>query len=107
MKPEIYQEMETNMKIISYVEMKADKFKAEIGNSQVDLFNPKDYQYVKELKNNNQNIVRCIPLDDINSFSLTEKPTEDMCKILDENGFVINGIDRYGNDFYIRKELLQ
>ena len=25
----------------------------------------------------------------------------------DENGFVINGIDRYGNDFYIRKELLQ
>ena len=37
------------MKIISYVEMKADKFKAEIGNSQVDLFNPKDYQYVKEL----------------------------------------------------------
>ena len=28
-------------------------------------------------------------------------------KILDENGFVINGLDRYGNDFYIRKELLQ
>ena len=105
--PEFHQEMEINMKIISYVEMKADKFKAEIGNSQVDLFNPKDYQYIKELKNNDPNIVRCIPLDDINSFSLTEKPTEDMCKILDENGFVINGIDRYGNDFYIRKELLQ
>lgn len=98
------------MKIISYVEMKADKFKAEICNSQVDLFNPKDYQYVKELKNNNPNnpnIVKCIALDDINSFSLTEKPTEYMCKILNENGFVINGIDRYGNDFYIRKELLQ
>ena len=46
-------------------------------------------------------------MDDINSFSLTEKPTDDMCTILDENGFVINGIDRYGNDFYIRKELLQ
>ena len=92
------------MKIISYVEMKADKLKAEnFGNSQVDLFNLKDYQYVKELKNNNPNIVICIALDDINSFSLTEKLTEDM----DENGFVINGIDRYGNDFYIRKELLQ
>lgn len=95
------------MKIISYVEMKADKFKAEIKNPQVDLFNPEDYQYIKEFKDNNPNVVRCIPLDDINSFSLTEKPSEEIYRILDENGFVINGIDRYGNDFYIRKELLQ
>lgn len=95
------------MRIISYVEMKADKFKAEIKNPQVDLFNPEDYQYIKEFKDNNPNVVRCIPLDDINSFSLTEKPSEEIYRILDENGFVINGIDRYGNDFYIRKELLQ
>lgn len=95
------------MRIISYVEMKADKFKAEIKNPQVDLFNPEDYQYIKGFKDNNPNVVRCIPLDDINSFSLTEKPSEEIYRMLDENGFVINGIDRYGNDFYIRKELLQ
>ena len=95
------------MKIISYVEMKADKFKAEIKNPQVDLFNPEDYQYIKEFKDNNPNVVRCIPLDDINSFSLTEKPSEEIYRILDENGFVIYGIDRYGIDFYLRKELLQ
>lgn len=94
------------MKIISYIEMKADKFKAEIKNPQVDLFNPEDYQCIEDFKKNNPNVIRCIPLDDINSFSLTEKPTEDMCKILEENGFLLNGTDEYGNDFYIRKELL-
>ena len=93
------------MKIVSYVEMKADKFKAEIGNSQIDLFNPKYYQYIEDFKKNNPNVVRCIPLDDINLFSLTEKLTEDMYKILEENGFVLNGTDEYGNDFYTRKEL--
>lgn len=95
------------MRIVSYVEMRADKFKADINNSQVDLFNPEDYQYIKEFKGNNPNIVRCIPLDNINSFSLTDKPSEEIYRILDENDFVINGIDRCGNDFYIRKELLQ
>lgn len=95
------------MKIISYVEMNADKLKAKISNPQVDLLNTEDYQYIEEFKNNNPNVVRCIPLDNINSFSLTEKPSEEMYRILEENGFVINGIDRYGNDFYIRKELLK
>ena len=94
------------MKIVSYVEMKADKFKTEIYNPQIDLFNPEYYQYIEDFKKNNPNIVRCIALDDINSFSLTEKPTENMYKIIEEYGFVINGVDKYGNDFYVRKELL-
>ena len=61
------------MRIISYVEMKADKFKAEIKNPQVDLFNPEDYQYIKGFKDNHPNVVRCIPLDDINSLFFLNK----------------------------------
>jgi hypothetical protein len=100
------------MKIVSYVEMKADKFKAKIGNPQLELdlskeFNAEQYSLIEEFKKNNPHVVKCIPLDDINSLSLTEKLPNDQLEILYESGFVLNGIDKYGNDFYIRKELLQ
>ena len=100
------------MKIVSYVEMKADNFKANIGNPQLSIDFSKEmdisqYEAIEEFKRNNPNVVKCIPLDEINSFSLTVKPTEEEYKILNENGFVINGVDEYGNDFYVRKELLE
>lgn len=99
------------MKIVSYLEMKTDKFKSNIGNPKLTIDFSKEvdisqYEVLEEFKRNNPNIVRCIPLDEINSFSLTVKPTEEEYKILNKNGFVINGTDEYGNDFYVRKELL-
>ena len=97
------------MKIVSYVKMNADKFKAKCGNPQIDLletFDPEQYEAIEEFKKNNPNVVRCIPLDDIDSFSLTEQPTEEEYKIFKENGFVSNGTDEYGHYCYIRKELL-
>lgn len=100
------------MKIVSYIEMKADKFKANVGNPQLAIDFSKEtdinqYEVLEEFKRNNLNVVRCIPLDDINSFSLTVKPAKEEFKIIEENGFVNNGTDKYGNDFYIRKELLE
>jgi len=92
--------------MISYVEMDANKFKAEVGNPQLTIVNNEQYELVEEFMKNNQNVVRCIPLDEINYFSLTMKPTERELKIFEENGFVLKGTDAYGNDFYVRKELL-
>ena len=94
------------MKIVSYVEMKADQFKAEVGNSQLTIVDNEHYEYIEEFKKNNPNVVRCIPLDEINYFSLTMKPTERELKIFEDNDFVLKGTDAYGNDFYVRKELL-
>lgn len=98
------------MNIVSYVEMNADKLKAKIGSPQLSIdflreFDSKQYKIVEEIKNNTH-IVNCIPLDDINSFSLTQKLTENEYEILQKNGFVLNGTDEYDNYFYIRKELL-
>lgn len=100
------------MKIINYVEMKADNFKANIRNPQLSIdfsqeLNPEQYELIEEFKKNNPNVVKCIPLEDINSFSLTVKPTEEEYKIFEKSGFVNHGTDKYGNDFYIRKELLE
>lgn len=100
------------MKIVSYVEIKADQFKAKTGNPQLELdlskeLNVEQHNLIEEFKKNNPNVVKCIPLDDINSFSLTEELPKNQLEILYESGFVLNGIDKYGNDFYIRKELLQ
>ena len=99
------------MKIVSYIEMKADNFKANVGNHQLTIgFSEKtdvsQYEALEEFKRNNPNVVKCIPLDEIDSFSSPVKPTEEEYKILNENGFVVNGTDEYGNDFYVRKELL-
>ena len=91
--------------MVSYVKMNADKFKAKIGNTQIDLLeeiNPEQYKLIE----NNPNVVRCIPLDDIDSFSLTAEPTEEEYKIFNENGFVSNGTDEYEHYCYIRQELL-
>ena len=101
------------MKIVSYVDMNADKFKAKICNTQIDFtkeINPEQYkQYgnIEEFKRNNPNVVRCIPLDDIDSFSLTEELTQDQIEKIYEEGFVSNGTDEYGHYYYIRKELLE
>ena len=100
------------MKIVNYVEMKADQFKAKTVNPQLELdlskeLNVEQHNLIEEFKKNNPNVVKCIPLDEINSFSLTEELPNNQLEILYENGFVLNGIDKYGNDFYIRKELLQ
>lgn len=94
------------MKIINYVEMDANKFKAEVGNPQLTIVDNEQYEHIEELMKNNPNVVRCVPLDEINYFSLTMKPTERELKIFEENGFVLKGTDAYGNDFYVRKELL-
>ena len=98
------------MKIVSYVEMDADKVKAKVGNPQLSIdfskeLDTEQYKLIEEIEKNTH-IVNCIPLDDINSFSLTQKLTENEYEILQKNGFVLNGTDKYGNDFYIRKELL-
>lgn len=93
--------------MVSYVEMDANKFKAEVGNPQLTIVNNEQYELVEEFMKNNPNVVRCVPLDEINYFSLTMKPTERELKIFEENGFVLKGTDAYGNDFYVRKELLE
>lgn len=93
--------------MVSYVEMDANKFKAEVGSPQLTIVNNEQYELVEEFMKNNPNVVRCIPLDEINYFSLTMKPTERELKIFEENGFVLKGTDSYGNDFYVRKELLE
>ena len=93
--------------MVSYVEMDANKFKAEVGNPQLTIVNNEQYELVEEFMKNNPNVVRCIPLDEINYFSLTMKPTERELKIFEENGFVLKGTDAYGNNFYVRKELLE
>lgn len=99
------------MKIVSYVEIKADKFRAKVGTTQLSIDFSKEvdisqYETIEEFKRNNPNVVKCIPLDEINSFSLTVKPTEEESKIFDDNGFTFNGTDEYDNYFYIRKELV-
>ena len=99
------------MRIVSYVEMKADNFKAKIGNPQLSIDFSKEvdinqYEAIEEFKRSNPNVVKCIPLDEINSFSLTEKPTKEESRIFNDNGFVLNGMDEYDNYFYIRKELV-
>ena len=96
------------MKIVSYVEVNADKFRAKTDCSQLSIdFSNGQCEAIEEFKRNEPNIVRCIPLNDINYFSLTMKPTEKELKIFEENGFVLKGVDAYGNDFYVRKELLE
>ena len=92
--------------------MKADNFKANVENPQLTMgfsegisFN--QYDVLEEFKRNNPNVVRCIPLDGISSFSLTVNPTEEELEIFEKHGFVNPGTDECGNDFYIRKELLE
>ena len=50
-------------------------------------------------------IVRCIPLDEIDWFCMTCKPTEKEYNALIEEGFIQHGT-KDGKDFYIKKELL-
>lgn len=53
------------------------------------------------------NIVRCIPLEQINSFTTTQElTTDEYKKILNEYNFQFQGRDEYGHFVYIRKDLL-
>lgn len=67
-------------KIIGYCSISADKIKAEIENK-------------KPFENN---MIRCIPLRDVNSFTMTEMPNiSDLIAIYKE-GFILE--DMKGND---------
>lgn len=74
-------------KIIGYCSISADKIKAEIENK-------------KPFENN---IIRCIPLRDVNSFTMTEMPNiSDLIAIYKE-GFILEDIKGNDNLFIFTK----
>ena len=74
-------------KIIGYCSISADKIKAEIENK-------------KPFENN---IIRCIPLRDVNSFTMTEMPNiSDLIAIYKE-GFILEDIKGNNNLFIFTK----
>lgn len=74
-------------KIIGYCSISADKIKAEIENK-------------KPFENN---MIRCIPLRDVNSFTMTEMPNiSDLIAIYKE-GFILEDIKGNDNLFIFTK----
>ena len=74
-------------KIIGYCSISADKIKAEIENK-------------KPFENN---MIRCIPLRDVNSFTMTEMPNiSDLIAIYKE-GFILEDIKGNNNLFIFTK----
>ena len=74
-------------KIIGYCSISADKIKADIENK-------------RPFENN---IVRCIPLQDINSFTMTEMPSTDDLIIIYKEGFILEDIKGNNNLFVFTK----
>ena len=74
-------------KIVGYCSISADKIKANIEN--------------KEPFENN--IVRCIPLRDINSFTMTEMPSISDLIIIYKEGFILEDIKGNNNLFIFTK----
>ena len=70
-------------KIIGYCSISADKIRADIENK-------------RPFENN---IVRCIPLQDINSFTMTEMPSTDDLIIIYKEGFILEDIKGNNNLF--------
>ena len=74
-------------KIIGYCSISADKIKA-------DKENKRPFE---------NNIVRCIPLQDINSFTMTEMPSTDDLIIIYKEGFILEDINGNNNLFVFTK----
>ena len=74
-------------KIIGYYSISADKIKADIENK-------------RPFENN---IVRCIPLRDINSFTMTEMPSISDLIIIYKEGFILEDIKGNNNLFIFTK----
>ena len=74
-------------KIVGYCSISADKIRADIENK-------------RPFENN---IVRCIPLQDINSFTMTEMPSTDDLIIIYKEGFILEDIKENNNLFVFTK----
>ena len=74
-------------KIVGYCSISADKIRA-------DKENKRPFE---------NNIVRCIPLQDINSFTMTEMPSTDDLIIIYKEGFILEDIKGNDNLFIFTK----
>ncbi len=74
-------------KIVGYCSISADKIRA-------DKENKRPFE---------NNIVRCIPLQDINSFTMTEMPSIDDLIIIYKEGFILEDIKGNNNLFVFTK----
>lgn len=74
-------------KIVGYCSISADKIRA-------DKENKRPFE---------NNIVRCIPLQDINSFTMTEMPSTDDLIIIYKEGFILEDIKGNNNLFVFTK----
>ena len=74
-------------KIVGYCSISADKIRA-------DKENKRPFE---------NNIVRCIPLQDINSFTMTEMPSIDDLIIIYKEGFILEDIKENNNLFVFTK----
>ena len=74
-------------KIVGYCSISADKIRA-------DKENKRPFE---------NNIVRCIPLQDINSFTMTEMPSTDDLIIIYKEGFILEDIKGNNNLFVCTK----
>ena len=74
-------------KIVGYCSISADKIRA-------DKENKRPFE---------NNIIRCIPLQDINSFTMTEIPSTDDLIIIYKEGFILEDIKGNNNLFVFTK----
>ena len=74
-------------KIVGYCSISADEIRA-------DKENKRPFE---------NNIVRCIPLQDINSFTMTEMPSTDDLIIIYKEGFILEDIKGNNNLFVFTK----
>ena len=78
-------------KIVGYCSISADKIRADIENK-------------RPFENNfENNLVRCIPLRDINSFTMTEMQSIDDLIIIYKEGFILEDIKGNNNLFVFTK----
>lgn len=69
-------------KIIRYCSISADEIRADIENKRLEY-----------------NIIRCIPLRDVNSFTMTEMPSISDLIVIYKEGFILEDIK--GNNLFI------
>ena len=74
-------------KIIGYYSISADKIRADIENK-------------RPFENN---IIKCIPLRDVNSFTMTEMPSISDLIIIYKEGFILEDIKGNNNLFIFTK----
>ena len=74
-------------KIIGYYSISADKIRADIENK-------------RPFENN---IIRCIPLRDVNSFTMTEMPNINDLIVIYKEGFILEDIKGNNNLFIFTK----